>query len=474
MRELVRLLVALLLAVGMSPAVAWEASAQERDVLSTRTDSLPPLPDSLRLYGGTLATGADLPLFEPPPDALPLSLDEAVRLALRQNPDLAAVALEATRARNDAVPGNAGYRPSLTASGGVTGTWADDTGSDVRALSGAEAGVTLGYTVFDASRSATLARLRAEARRFGVLAEAEAEALAYAVTQAYLDAARQRALVEARADAVVLSEDRLRIEQSEVQIGTAAEIDAALALADLNADRAALLRQRLLLSQARAALGGLLALPDPSAVAVTDSLALGPPPTLERLAVAVPAENRRVQALRIAREAAEEAIREARGAYLPTLRAQTGVGVSGGAPGLFPSGTPIGGSDVRYGLTVTLPIFDGGARQRRLENARIRRDQAALDVAGEQAALRADAARLATAIVGYRALAALETQNEAIAEQNARVALAQLRLGFITPIDLRQVQLALLDVQARRIEAVYQAARAEAELRLLAGQLLPE
>ncbi len=466
MRDAVRL-GALLLLLCAAP------TARAQVVDAPPADSLPPLPDSLRLYGGAFATGAALPFFAAPDDAVALTLGEAVRIALEQNPDPAIAALEARRAALDATPAAAGYAPTLDASAGIAGSRSDDSRSAVRAFSGAEAGLTLGYTLFDATRAPTLARLRAEARRFGVLARAQAEALAFATTQAYLDVARQQALVASRADAVVLSRDRLRIEQSEVLIGTAAEIDAALALADLNADRAALLRQRLLLAQSRAALGGLLALPDPTAVTAADPLALDGPPDLAALAAAIPQGNRQVQALALARDAADEAVRAARAAFLPSLRASAGVGVTGDTDGLFPSSAPTGGADVRYGFSASLPIFDAGARRRRVATARIRQQQAGLDIAGEQAALRADAARLVTAAQGYRALADLEAQNERIAGENARVALAQLRLGFITPLDLRQVQLVLLDVQARRIEAVYQALRAESELRLLAGKLLP-
>ncbi len=67
----------------------------------------------------------------------------------------------------------------------------------------------------------------------------------------------------------------------------------------------------------------------------------------------------------------------------------------------------------------------------------------------------------------------LETLNAAIARQNVTVATAQFRLGFITALDLRLVQLTLVDTRARRVEALYPARRAEAELRLLAGELLP-
>lgn len=463
------------------------AGAQVRP--SLRQDSIPPLPDSLRLYGGTLPTRPALPTFEAPAGAFRLTLEEAVEIALLRNPDQAVSALEAARAANDVTLGNAGYLPTLDASAGLVGTrggafgggggGADTTGGGGggggQGATVLDVGLGLGYTVYDGGRrDATLRRLRAEARRFALLADADAEALAYEVTAAYLDAARQSDLADAFAEAVAVSEDRLRIAQAEVRIGTAAEIDGALALADYNADRSAVLRQRVLLAGARAALGGLLALPEPEAVVVTDTLALGPPADLDALVAEAAAGNRRVRSLEAAEDAAALAVREVRSEYRPTVRASAGLGLTGFDRGAFPPAlAPSVGPDLRYGLTASLPIFDGGERERRVQNALIRREQAGLVAEGERVFNRARAARLAASARGFRALVELETLNERVARENVRVALAQLRLGFITPVDLRQVQLTLVDVRTRRVEAVYQARLAEAELRLLAGDLLP-
>lgn len=464
------------------------ASAQPT---SLRQDSIPPLPDSLRLYGATLPTQPALPEFPPPAGALRLTLDQAVDLALARNPDRAVSALEGLRAANDVTLGNAGYLPTLDASAELAGSRSDvlfrsGGGSDSTggfmfggiqnfgstSLDGA---LALGYTVYDGGRrAATLRRLRAEARRFALLADADAEQLALDVTAAYLDAARQSDLAAAFAEAIAVSEDRLRIAQAGVRIGTAAEIDAALALADYNADRAALVQQRILVEGARASLGGLLALPAPDAVVVTDTLALGAPADLDSLAIRASSQNRRVRSFEAAENAAAEALDEVRSEYRPTVRASAGVGLTIFDPGFLPTAfTPSIGPNVRYGLTASLPLFDGGERDRRVQNAQIGLRQAELTTEGEQAFIRGRVARLAALARGYRALVDLETQNEAIARENVRVALAQLRLGLITPIDLRQVQLTLVDVQRRRVEAVYQARLAEAELRLLAGDLLP-
>ena len=466
-------------------ALLLTAAVSAQPVL--RPDSLPPLPDSLRLYGGAVPARVALPAFEAPADAVRLTLGEAVELALVRNPDRRVSALEGVRAANDVTLGNAGFLPTLDASAGLAGArsavlvggGSDSTGAG-GGLRGAastalDAALALGYTVYDGGRrAATLRRLEAEARRLALLADADAEQLALDVTAAYLDAARQADLAEAFEEAVAVSEARLRIANAEVEIGTAAEIDAALALADVNADRAALLQQRALLAGARATLGGLLDLPDPAAVVVTDTLALGAPPDLEALAARASTQNRRVLSFGAAERAAERAVDEVRAEYRPTVRASAGVGVTVFDPGFLPPAlSPAVGPDVRYGLTASLPLFDAGERRRRLENAEIRLRQAELSTDGERAFVRGRAARLEALAQGYRALVDLETQNEAVARENVRVALAQLRLGFISPVDLRQVQLTLVDVRRRRVEAVYQARTAEAELRLLAGELLP-
>lgn len=467
--------------------VAAGASAQDRP--SLRQDSLPPLPDSLRLYGGTLPTRPTLPGFDAPEAAVRLSLQEAVQIALSANPDQAISELEAARAVNDVTLGNAGYLPTVDASAGLIGsrsgslfgggggdsTGASSGGGGGRGSTVLDASLAATYTLFDGGlRDATLDRLQAEARRFAYLADADAEALALDVSAAYLDAARQKALADAFAEAIEVSEDRLRLAQAEVQIGTAAEIDAALALADYNADRAALLQQQVLAAGARASLGGLLALPTPEAVVVTDSLALGGPLALDVLVAEAVDGNRRVLAFEAAEQVAEQAIRQVRSEWRPTVSAFGGVGLTLFNDGFLPPGlSPTLGPDLRAGLTASLPIFDAGERQRRLQNAQIVLQQSELATSSVRVSNRARAARLAATARGFRALAELETLNETIARENVRVALAQLRLGFITPVDLRQIQLTLVDVRRRRVEAVYQVGLAEAELQLLAGTLLP-
>ena len=450
---------------------------------------LPPLPDSLRLYGGTLAVRTTLPEFAPADDAPRLTLDEAIRRALVAGPQRQIAVLDAAVAAGNATRAAAGYLPTVDATTGFsTGRSGPlgrtDDGRD-RSSSTLSAGVSASYTLFDGNRrAATLARLRATARSAAYDADATAEALVRDVVGAYLDVVRQQLTVRTREEAVAVSEDRLRIENARVGIGVAAQVDAALALADLNADRAALLSQRLALQQTRLALARLAVLDTPDVQVVTDTTGRLPEGALpggatgrkgddERLAEAVAtAEAAPTSAVRAfasdaeaARAAADEVARE----FLPTVRLTSGVGTSFFGPGIVPVVGEQLGLDLRVGVAASLPLFDADDRARRLEAARIRVAQADLRTDDARREQRYAVARLRAALDGYRALLELETQNRAVARQNVRVALAQQELGLLSSLDLRQIQLSLVAAEQRRIDALYTLLETEAELRYRAG-----
>ena len=405
------------------------------------------------------------------------------------------------------------FGPSGTTGTGGTGTTGGS--SRARRASSLGADLTAGYTLFDGfRRDATLRRLRATARGAALDADESAEALAFSVVTAYVELLRQERLSVAREEALAVSTDRLRIEQARVGIGVAADVDAALALADLNSDLAALLRQRLSARAARIRLGRLLALDDPDALVPTDALAAigeatatglatsalpgpgnasgapvtglsapGPPATAgasvfdvasaDALAREADATSRTGRAFEAREAALREAIREVDAERLPTVRASAGLALTATDAALLPLLGPSLGPGLRYGLSASLPILDGGSRRRRLASARDRATQAALDTDAARQALRADLAIFAGQADGFRRLVALEDANVTVARQNVRVALAQQELGLISPLDLRQIQLALVDAETRRIDALAALVTAEASLLSRAGRLLP-
>lgn len=462
--------------------LAGVASAQTPPASPLSSNRLPPLPDSLRLYGSSLAVRTPLPDLAPAADAPLLTLDEAVRRALVANPQRQIAALDAAVAAGNATRAAAGYGPTLDATAGLAGSRSgglgrtSSTNSDGgRTSSSLSVGLGAGYTVYDGNRrGATLDRLRATARSAALDADATAEALVRDVVAAYLDVVREQLSVVAREEAVAVSEDRLRLDRDRADIGVAAPVDAALALADLNADRAALLAQRLTLQQARLDLARLAALDTPDVRVVTDADGMLPGGSLPGSGSVDPAETAlaetpTVRAFASDADAARAALREVAAEFLPTVRLTAGVGTSIAGSDWLPLFDETKGFDLRYGVTASLPLFDQDDRARRLEAARIRIAQADLRTDDARREQRYAVARLVSARDGYRALLDLETQNRAVARQNVRVALAQQELGLLSSVDLRQIQLALVAAEQRRIDALYTLLQTEAELRYRAG-----
>ncbi|MBE2186802.1 MAG: TolC family protein [Rhodothermales bacterium] len=466
----------------LAVVLAGAATAQTPPASPLSPNRLPPLPDSLRLYGATVAVRTPLPDLVPADDAPLLTLDEAVRRALIANPQRQIAALDAALASGNATRAAAGYSFDLDATAGLAGSRSGGLGrnsaanpSGGRTSSSFSVGLGAGYTVYDGNRrGATLDRLRATARSAAFDADAVAEALVRDVVAAYLDVVREQLAVRAREEAVAVSEDRLRLDQARAEIGVAAPVDAALALADLNADRAALLAQRLTLQQARLALARLAALDTPDLRVATDADGMLPAGALSGNGNADPtktalADTPTVRAFASDADAARAALREVAAEFLPTVRLTAGAGTGIVAADWIPVLDETRSFDVRYGVTASLPLFDGDDRARRLEAARIRVAQADLRTDDARREQRYAVARLAAARDGYRALLDLETQNRAVARQNVRVALAQQELGLLSSIDLRQIQLALVAAEQRRIAALYTLLETEAELRYRAG-----
>ncbi|CAN5495598.1 TolC family protein [soil metagenome] len=441
--------------------------------------------DSVRILGAQFlipseATLLDEATLTPPEDAISVSLDQSVRMALAQSPSVRRANLQAAIAASNVTLGNAGFLPS--ASAGLTLSGSDTQGltgggepsADRRSINSLQADISAGWTIYDGlRRNSTLRRLRAEADRATLDADADAEDTAFFVAAAYLDLVRLERVTIALAEAAAISRERLQLAQARADIGVGANIDAALALADLNADRAALLRQQIAVSNARARLGQLIGLPEPDRIATVDALTLPEPLDTQRIAEIAEARNRRLQAFRAGEQAAAAAAGEVRADFRPQVRFQTGIGgaLFGGGILPFPD-VPIG-PDFRYGITASLPLFDGFERQRRLRNAEFAIAIADENTRSERLALRTALAQLQITYARSLELVALETQNLEVVRRNVQVALSQFELGFISAIDLRQIQLALVTAEVSLAQTIFQTRLAATELRLLAGELLP-
>lgn len=411
-----------------------------------------------------------------------LSLQQAIDAALEDNYQARIARNDVDIAANDYSIGNAGFLPTLSTDAGynetisnsqqtfVTGQGQDVTGAKSTRRN---ASASLNWTLFDGlGRFATYNRLEAELRQEEARRQERVESVLDRVIITYYDVARQQQQLRVLEEGVAISEERLRITELRREVGSASDLQVRQARIDLNADRAALLRQRATLTSTKATLNQLLARsPSATGYRVADRIDLDR--SLEQSAVVQAAEERSpiLQQAQRALDAAESERREIQAERLPQIDANINYGYSKleAESGFLQSSRSY---DLTYGVSMTFDIFDGLDRRRRRENAAVRIRNAELAVEDIRTQLRAG---LASAYEEYQnrlELVALEEENLAAAEANVDLALERFRLGEITTIELREVQEQRIEAESRLLTARFEAKQAETTLLRLSGLLL--
>ena len=348
-----------------------------------------------RLALALLIVGAGT-LFPPPTQAQQrpdtLRLDTAVQQALDDNRQAQIARRQVDIAENNVSLGNAGFLPTVTGQANYTETIANSeqtflTG-ETQSSDGAQstqsgASAELRWTVFDGLRPyATYDRLGAERDRQVAATTEEIEALVADVIDGYYDVARQQQQLDVLREAAAISRERLRIVETQREVGSASDLQVRQARVDLNADSAAVLRQKTALVNAKTQLNQLLGRSGDASVryAVTSSIDVDTSLGYQPLQQTALQESPALKQAREALSAARAATRETRADFFPTVDLTAGYGYSqlDAESGFLQESTS---TDFSYGVSLTFDLFEGLNRWRRSQNAAIRATNARLAVA---------------------------------------------------------------------------------------------
>jgi outer membrane protein len=152
----------------------------------------------------------------------------------------------------------------------------------------------------------------------------------------------------------------------------------------------------------------------------------------------------------------------------PAVQADLREAVDSGNPGLF----DMTRSPFSARLTVSLPIFNGLQRERRIEEARVQSQDAALAVRTQELRLRTE---VETALLQLRtayATAQLQEQVVSRATDELRLAQERFRFGLASSVEVTDAQTSLAEAERGRIDAVYNYHKSLAALEALVGQAL--
>ncbi|MFT2010141.1 TolC family protein [Pontibacter sp. 13R65] len=418
-----------------------------------------------------------------------LTLEQAIQFGLQHNYDIRIVTKEQKINENNVTLGNAGFLPSVDAR--YTRDFAKN---DIRnqfenneprivdnsTTRGSNGSVLLSWTLFDGGRMfINHNRLQALERSGAFFNKATIETAVADIITAYHDVVRNARKINSIEDAIAISEQRVNITQEQFNVGVSAKVEILRAQVDYNADRAELLRQLELLQNSKINLNQLLGR-DPNIdflvdniIEVTNDLKLA---TVNEQLLS---SNPLLQRLRLNRDIALYDLRSTRALRLPEvgLAASYGRNRSLQDPVIF--GNTVGTNEstrqgFNYGLTISMPIFNGLEINRQVQNSRIAVEANTLALQREQNALQSDMSRAYTRYQNRLQLLELEESNLILAKQNAEIAMERYRLGLLTAIELREAQRNQLVAETRLIDIQFEAKVAETELKRIGSTLLNE
>ncbi|RYZ21465.1 MAG: TolC family protein [Chitinophagaceae bacterium] len=414
-----------------------------------------------------------------------LTLEEAVALALRQNYDIRLsrndsllAALDYSYSKYAFFPRLNGQATYLRNRNNQQQTLADGTKRQQSGISSSnlQYGVNLNWTLFDGFKMFVTRERLGELVDLGELQiRAQVVTTVADVLRNYFDIARVQQQQQATNEAMALSQERLKLAQYRFDIGTGIKSDVLQAQIDLNGQRAALLSQQNALKNLQEQLNRQLTLVPGTSYRVQDSIPVNPALRLDSVQLALEAGNPQLLLNQKQIDIAELVVKERKAERFPTVgftsaynfnRTNNNTVINNFSP-LFNQN-----QGFNYGLTATIPIFNGFVARRNIRAAE-------LDVRNLELQYESNKALVGTGIMtayqNYelaRQTLQLEESNIALIRENLVIARERYRLGLSTFLELRTAEQNLYDGQSRLIQARFNMKAAEIELGRLRGDII--
>jgi outer membrane protein TolC len=407
-------------------------------------------------------------------DTVTLTLDEVVRRAVLNSPQVVQAEGAVLTAGASELSAIGSFLPNLNISSGAalssTQRFDPNTNTNVTGSSDSyNAGVSSSMDLFTGGRrGAQLTQARAETRA----SEASLVEQRYAVTRnakaAYFDVARASDLIRSAQARLQRAEEGLGAAELRSQAGSATRSDVLRARLEQTNARQALLQANNQKRAAMFALGRLVAIDGPVDVAgeqplSAEELALSKEQLLERALAQAPA----VITAEANERAALAGVRVSRSQYMPSVNTSGSYNWNNDAP----SFTDLRSSwSLRMGLS--FPVFNRFAREEAMERSHVTATVARYQLDDARRATRANLEALLGTLETSRLAIEIAREALALAEEDLRVQQERYRLGVSTILEQVTSQENLVTAETSLISAQYDYQLALAELEALIGREL--
>lgn len=410
-----------------------------------------------------------------------LTLQGAIEIALSNNYSINIARNESKIADNNSTIGNAGFLPTVDATGTYTkssndtkqeyfdGRTIDRTGAKSTNIQG---GINLNWTIFDGLQMFANIDMLKEMKKIGEANfKAEVENNLAGVVETYYNLTREKQVLDVLKEAIIISEERVRIAESKKNVGSGSKFDLRQAQVDLNEDRSNQLKEELTYEQLKVSLNQLMGRDVNTDFSVSDTIIVDRNLNLEELKNLTLVGNTDLGIAKKNLNLSEINLRLARSEWFPTISLVGGYNYtnSESAAGFIKSNKNY---SLSYGVSAAVNLFNGLNTSRKIENAEIGIENSQFNYDQVKTGIEANLLNTFKKYLSSLRLVELEEENLTIAEESVDIALEKLKLGNITPLEFRETQRKLIDAKSRLVSAQFDAKSAETELLRLSGQLI--
>lgn len=411
----------------------------------------------------------------------PLSLNQSIAIALENNFDIrmAKNNLLITQKQNSI--GNAGFLPTLSANlssqSNINNSEQELYSGDIRQgdhvkSSSLNTGIQLDWTLFDGFNMFITSEKLAELEKAGELnAKMVVEDIVFRTIMLYYNIAVEQKKLQVIRKALEISVERKAIAAQKHKIGSSSGMELLQASVYLNADSSALLQQEYNLLDAMIMFNELLARQPDTRFTVDERIIVREDLTYENLSSVLQKQNPELALAKINTSIGQLDLKQQRADFYPSISVNSGYSYQHNTSeiGIIRYGQNNG---IYYGLTASWTIFNGYARNRNIQIARINANNSELELEQTRLRMSNELYRLYTAWVKGTSIIKAEKENVYIAEENLKVALEKMHLGSISALDLREAQRNTIDAELRLIAAEFETKMAETSLLQLCGMLM--
>ena len=415
----------------------------------------------------------------------PLTLDEAIATSLTNNYDIQLSRNDSSLAALDYAFSTYAFYPRLNASGGIVfnnnnqkQVLADGSKRESNGIKSntSNAALNLNWTLFDGLKMFITRRRLGELVDLGELEIKNQVVNSVAdVIRTYYDISRQQQQLKAVEEQMQLSSERLKLAQYKFDVGTGTKSDVLQAQVDYNAQKSQQLTDITAIVKLKEQLNNLLGVTVTNNFTVLDTIPLNTNLTLDSIQGVLASTNPQLLLAQKNVDIAGLALKERKAERFPTLSFNSAYNFSRTNNNtVINQFQPLFNQNhgFNYGLTTSIPIFNGYITRRNIRAAQ-------LDIEYQQLLYKKNLAAINTSVTtAYRDYALyqqtldLEEDNIKLVRENLFIAQERYRLGVTTFLEMRTAEQSLADATNRLIEARYNTKVAEIELLRLRGDLV--